>query len=641
MHFARLSQDHATLLLGVLVCIGGFIGMLGTAWGLRGGPIGFALVLAMIFALTSPPPPNWREVLHEAGWFELGALVYGCYAVLAAHLLNNRYRAQALADALAELAAMLRQQSERFAVTADRRSPRLQGLLAEQAALADKLQTARDLVLDEPASPRQKRLASMLVAGIRLREQALACELTLDEAETVALLKGVDALALETLWREAADVISFVCWTLYAGGTPRAGSLRRFDAGFRAAREHLPARLRETVEAISVELHALMRTATRASDAITLYGAAEVEHWPRFRTSMSWPLAPLRRAFNPHSPVLRYALRVCVAFAVGYVVGEHLPWATHPQWILLTIAVVMRTNLAQTLERRNQRLAGTAIGCVLVAGLLSLHPPVPVLFLAIALGVSISHGFAQVRYLIAATAATVLALVQGHLLHTATEFSLLERLADTLIGTLIAWAFSYVLPAWERRQIPALIRRLRAAHLTQARAALTGPANPVGNAEWRLSRREVQDSLAAFTLAAQRALKEPRAVQPPIDLLERMQVRSYRLLAQLSAVRLWREQPAQADASHAAPLLAHALKAIEAVLGDPSAQPGPHDAEKAAAPAPVLTEMLPATEAEGAGLPKRLQDAIDEARAVGRELALLLQWEISRRSGMPDRVAAG
>ena len=38
-----------------------------------------------------------------------------------------------------------------------------------------------------------------------------------------------------------------------------------------------------------------------------------------------------------------------------------------------------------------------------------------------------------------------------------------ERIADTLIGCTIAWVFSYVLPSWERHQIPALVARTLAA----------------------------------------------------------------------------------------------------------------------------------------------------------------------------------
>ncbi|MES1161477.1 MAG: FUSC family protein, partial [Rhizobacter sp.] len=283
---------------------------------------------------------------------------------------------------------------------------------------------------------------------------------------------------------------------------------------------------RAAVDAMCAEMQSLLRLAEHGGDDPRLALSEQARDWPRFRTSMRWPIAPLKRAMSGHSPVLRYALRVAIALLVGYNVGLHLPWAAHPQWILLTIAVVMRTNIAQTLERRNARLIGTLIGCVLVTALLSLKPSVPVQFLILALGAGIAHGFAQVRYLVAATAATVLALIQGHLLHPAGEFALFERLADTLIGTALAWAFSYVLPAWERRQLPALLKRLRTAQLQHAKVALGSAGLSTANADWRLARREVHESLAAIALAAQRAQSEPLAVQPPLDLLEKVQLRS-------------------------------------------------------------------------------------------------------------------
>ena len=339
---------------------------------------------------------------------------------------------------------------------------------------------------------------------------------------------------------------------------------------------------------------------------------------------MRWPIAPLKRAMNGRSPVLRYALRVSIALGVGYVVSLHLPWAAHPHWILLTIAVVMRTNLAQTLERRNARVLGTAIGCVLVTALLSLHPPVPLQYLVLALAAGVAHGFAQVRYLVAATAATVLALIQGHLLGTAGEFALFERLADTLIGTAIAWAFSYVLPAWERRQIPPLLKRLRTALLQHARVALGSADLATANADWRLARREVHDSLAAIGLAAQRARSEPLAVQPPLMLLERVQLRSYRMLAQLGGLRTWREQPQALPPEQVQPVLdAHLERMIAALEAQSRA------AQASEAPVQASTETIAADE-EIAVLRQRLVDATNESYALGTDLAAAEAWEAER-----------
>ena len=626
VQLAHLSV-HTTLLLGVLVCVGGFIGMLGTAWGARGAPLGFALLLAIVFAMSTPPPPDLRTALVHVAWFQLGALLYTVYAVLSARWLNLRFRALALAEALAELARMLRQQGTRLAATGDRRESQVRALLTEQAALADKLQTARDLVLDQPRGAAQLRLAAMLIAAIRLREQALACELELDVQDA----RGDDALtpdqaqALEVLWQELAEQLDRVCWSFFSAAPMED---RRTVLQAASVPGQFPASLRTACVAMASEMHGIAQWADTHAPASLPDLSVQARDWPRFRSSMRWPIAPLKRALVGHSPVLRYAVRVTLALGVGYTVAEHLPWAAHPHWVLLTIAVVMRTNLAQTLERRNARLLGTLIGCVLVTAVLSLHPPVPVQFALLALGAGVAHGFAQVRYLIAATAATVLALLQGHLLHTAGEFALLERLADTLIGTLIAWAFSYVLPAWERRQLPALLKRLRSAQLQHAQVALGSVELASANADWRLARREVQECLAAIATAAERSRVEPRGVQPPLDLLERVQLRSYRLLAQLGGVRTWREQPQPQPAEQTDALLARTLSRIASALELPHANAAVPDNAHIA----TLTETM-SPHANAALLGRRLRDAAAEADALGADLAAAHAWEAARLAG--------
>ena len=625
MQFAYLVPIHSTAVIGAIVCIGGFIGMLGTAWGLRGGPLGFALLLAIVFAMSTPPPEHWREALTHVAWFQVGACLFAAWAVFTARFLNLRFRTQALADAINELAVMLRQQGARVAATGDRRENQLRALLGEQAMLADKLQTARDLVLDLPTSPRELRLTGMLVAAIRLREQALACELELDMQPTRGRTPPTlaQAQALESLWGEFGAHLDRVCWALFTGGELPPRLAESLHTRTSAAKRAAPPSLRGAVDAMCAEMQSLLRLAEHGGDEPRFALAEQARDWPRFRTSMRWPIAPLKRAMSGHSPVLRYALRVSLALGVGYNVGLHLPWAAHPQWILLTIAVVMRTNIAQTLERRNARLIGTLIGCVLVTALLSLKPSVPVQFLLLAIGAGIAHGFAQVRYLVAATAATVLALIQGHLLHTAGEFALFERLADTLIGTALAWAFSYVLPAWERRQLPALLRRLRAAQLQHSKVALGSAELSTANADWRLARREVHDSLAAIAIAAQRAQSEPLAVQPPLDLLERVQLRSYRLLAQLGGLRTWREQPRALPDEEAQPMLDAHLARITTALESSS------QAAESDAPVEALTETISGHE-EVAQLHQRLRDAADEARSLGADLAAAQAWEAAR-----------
>lgn len=63
-----------------------------------------------------------------------------------------------------------------------------------------------------------------------------------------------------------------------------------------------------------------------------------------------------------HWPSLTWA---SLALGSAYALAQVLPRGTHDNWILLTIVVVLRGSLAQTLERRNHRVLGTLIGCLL------------------------------------------------------------------------------------------------------------------------------------------------------------------------------------------------------------------------------------------------------------------------------------
>ena len=275
-----------------------------------------------------------------------------------------------------------------------------------------------------------------------------------------------------------------------------------------------------------------------------------------------------------------------------------MPWGSHAYWILLTIVVVLRGSLAQTLERRNSRVAGTLLGSVIAGALLAAGAPVLVLALIVTLAQGVAHAFAVKRYLVTAVAATVLALLQAHLLNAdaSPAFETLERIADTLVGVALAWGFSYVLPAWERTQIPALIARALAAQSRHARMSLElGQLTAVDNRpelDWRLARREAYDSLSALVQATQRCFSEPRAVRPPLEPLLRLLEHGYQLLAQLTAIKtllLVRRGHLQAD--RLAQPLRDSAHSIEAALAG-----GSSAATEASAPeeGPAAdTEVLP------------------------------------------------
>ncbi len=133
-----------------------------------------------------------------------------------------------------------------------------------------------------------------------------------------------------------------------------------------------------------------------------------------FAATESWPLAALRANLSLQSPVLRHAVRMGLALAAAYFIALQLPWRAHPHWLVLGVAVVLRGTLEQTLTRRNDRVSGTVIGCLLVMLVARLQSPTLMLAAFLA-GVGVAHAFVTVRYRVTAIAATVMALLQAHL----------------------------------------------------------------------------------------------------------------------------------------------------------------------------------------------------------------------------------
>ena len=579
---------HDDLLLGVVVSAATFLAVMMMAWGKRGGPICFSLLFSTLFSMAAPPVASLGQIALHGAWFLAGAGLYLLWAVFTTHLLNRRYRAQLLAECLHSFAQILRTQAQRFGPQPDH-SALLARMLQQQAALADHLQNTRDVVLESPTTPERQRLAAMLLSLLEARDHQLACDLDLDflleHSATVAVLPALQlaldstAARLETLGMDlllgrrgtAVAAIPDLRPKLAGALPPRS---KRIDP---LAPDPL---LVDTTDPLALLHNMADRIGHINDEAVKLAALARGDvppglsavrtQWQLFVSTVHWSWKPLLGQLSWSAPILRYALRCTLAVAAGYAVSLHLPWVAHEYWILLTIVVVMRGNLAQTVQRRNARVAGTLIGCALVMAILLPHPGARTIFGVIALSMGLAHAFALRRYLYTSIAATVAGLLQAHLLLAGVQpgFAMAERLADTLLGALIAWLFSYVLPAWERKQIPALV--LRSAHAqarhAQLALALLDEAR-AADLPWRLARREAYNSLSDLTLATQRSLAEPRKVRPALEPLEALQARSYQLLAQLTAVKsLLLLHRAQLDLAVVRPALARAAHCIEAEL---------------------------------------------------------------------------
>lgn len=597
------------LLLGLLVLLITFVFTLALAWGPRAGPLSFVGMLALVFAMAAPAEPGWEPVLRHGGWALVGALLYAGWVRFASYRLQRAYRRLALAAVIYTLAQLLRARADVLRAERPGVGPgqvdlglaALRDWLRHEAVLNDRLQAARDLLYEEPvASGKLARQTALLVQAIDLRDTLLAGELDLNllgrdrggrhlqallSAHLLALAEGLEALCTSLQLGRPPREVAMPDASLLAEpevaapgsatGAQAPGFDEPVDTAAALARDRLRPGLAERARRMQEDLarmQALWRGESPASLGLIERPRQEVA---LFLSGEDWSLAAVRAQWHWESPVLRHAVRSALALSTAFYLGLLLPWATHPHWLVLSVAVVLRGSLEQTLARRNQRITGTVIGCLLVLGLAGMGL-VSLSNLVFLVAVGVAHAYANVRYLVTAIAATLMALLQAHLAYPAGGFAVSERLADTLLGALLAWAFCYLLPSWEHRLVPrAAVRLLRAlaalsrqamrwpdedvasalvgrpatadatAGVAPPAAAAPAPspvAAPVPAHEQRaalgLARREAQDAIAALAAMGQRSSVEPTALQLPLSAIVELLTQAQQMLSHLAAVRL-------------------------------------------------------------------------------------------------------
>jgi uncharacterized membrane protein YccC len=152
-----------------------------------------------------------------------------------------------------------------------------------------------------------------------------------------------------------------------------------------------------------------------------------------FRQDAPRGLGVVIRHLRWRSPALRYAIRLSLAMTTGFALTLLFPQFAHANWVLLTIALIMRANYSVTSQRRWDRVTGTLIGCALAVTFLNTLPA-PALLLLIVMAVGTSHAYGQVAYRITAIGASVSSLLLLHFVDPLVHPHSFERIVDTLIG---------------------------------------------------------------------------------------------------------------------------------------------------------------------------------------------------------------
>jgi uncharacterized membrane protein YccC len=533
-------------LLRTVIVLVSFLASMMVVYGRKAMPLQFVALFVMMLSSDEPATP--LQALRHGALFFLGGAGYMAYAMVVVWLLQRRLKQQVLAEALYELASYTSVKAACYDI-AQPLSAQMEKLVRQQSVLAERQQASRDLILRGRPGPDEATLVQVHYAMFDLYE------LLLSTHTDYALLRqhfqdsNVLPLLGDLIGKAAFDIES-VAYAMTRDRPSHAtidygDELRQLDAALRA----MPANAGEAAEAQAV----LRATSNKIRELIAaiarLHAASQAPLGPLpvapgadltpLLTQQRYNIGILVSNLRWTSPTFRYAVRVAMAISLGLVSAEWLPYQTHGYWTALTIAVVLKPSFSMTRQRRADRLVGTLIGCILTAVILRfVHAPA-LLFAFLFIATAAGPTFLSIKYRYTAIAASVQALLLIGLTVPHGAGAISERLLDTLVGTLIATFFSYVLPNWEYQSLPLLVDAVRDANRKYIDAAADLLLGRSGDDfHYRIARKRFMDSLGTLSAALGRMLDEPVAKQRAVDELNRFTVQNYLLVAHVAALRL-------------------------------------------------------------------------------------------------------
>jgi len=548
MGFAFLStvfftglSDFTHFSLAAFVAATAFVGFwtgLISAYGKWVLSLAMTCVLAFVFAMGqihAGPADAADHLLLTI----CGALVYTVYAVMVAWLFDDRSRRLLLAEAMHAFAAYLRAKATLY--NPDAEGPgAFRALIDAHAALADRLQSARDSLFARRKHRMQLKRIDTLIALLDAFETVLS-----SDADYEAL-RG--APQREAMWQlnnfvlqlaEEVERLTLALRPRHGHVVPlrHAEAARQLQGAVAALRETTPEdpvvhALTATINKLALAETYIGALATALDDATPPSDLAKSLDLDMFRQDAPRGLGVLVNQFRWRSPALRYAIRLSLAMSMGLALTLFFPRFAHANWILLTIALIMRANYSVTRQRRWDRVTGTLIGCALAVTFINILPA-PVLLLFIVLAVGTSHAYGQVAYRITAVGASVSSLLLLHFVDPLVHPQFFERIIDTLIGSGLSWAFSYLLPHWERNDLPRTVQGLLVADAAFAEAALKRA--PVSQA-YRLARKKALDAVAQLSGAIRRLGDEPNTNRRALAALGELLGANYLLASDLSSM---------------------------------------------------------------------------------------------------------
>jgi len=250
----------------------------------------------------------------------------------------------------------------------------------------------------------------------------------------------------------------------------------------------------------------------------------------------------IRENLTLQSNTFRHALRLSLAMTLGYITAVLLK-LEYSYWILLTTLVILKPTYSVTKQRNYQRVLGTVIGALGGIGLLFLIQTSTGRFTAMIILMIATYSFMRTRYLVSVTFMTAYVLILFFLLDSRYFHVVIEnRILDTLIGSVIAFLTTYIIPSWEKKQVKSYmataLEKTRVYFETVSSAYVKNEPPP----DYKLSRKEAFVAQANLSGTFSRMLSEPKSKQKNIKKIHQFVVMIFTINSHIATLAHYSRQ---------------------------------------------------------------------------------------------------
>ena len=540
-----LQERWIFMILLPVLCF--FFSMIGV-YGARVTSIGIAALLAMVM-MTHEVLQGW-QVVYFALYIFAGGLWYTLLSLLLYSIRPYKLIQQVMGEYVLSASKYLRARAEFYApdINIDTCYENLMhwqiDVQQKQELVAELLFKTRSVVKESTHTSRI--LMMVFLDSSDLIERTMASHL--DYKKLHAYFDGTNIL---TEYREIilslANELDEIAISLSSGKA--SGYDKRIDKDLLEEREHLQQLRLKILNPANLEGFISLRHILDSIDDIaarirTLHQYTSYDRKLRnIKVNTPDPSKYVTRQtidpqqflsnFSLQSNIFRHSLRISIAALVAFSIGQ-LFFPGHGYWILLTVIIILKPGYSLSKQRNIERLIGTLIGVAIGWGILYFVKNNTAILVLLAICMIGAYSFMRWKYLVSVVMITLYLLFMFHILEP-NDFSEIaeERIIDTVIGCIVAFLASILLPPiWERQQIGELMQQVVKDiidYFESVAHVFTG--QPYNKQLSKEKRKQAWVSLANVSEAFTRMLSEPKSKRKDSKEFHRFVISSHMLVS--------------------------------------------------------------------------------------------------------------